>query len=146
MKEKMYSVEEVADHLGLHVRTVRGYIRDGRLKATRIGKQYRIAPGDLEALTGRPEPSGHAVGAPRIEVSSIVQIDGVDRTAAERLGTFLQAGATQAADPAHPLRLQVVYDAETGRMKLVILGDATATADVLRALESLVHDSDLFRT
>ncbi|WP_341770177.1 helix-turn-helix domain-containing protein [Actinomadura darangshiensis] len=28
----MLSVEEVADRLGLHVRTVRGYIRGGRLR------------------------------------------------------------------------------------------------------------------
>jgi excisionase family DNA binding protein len=30
----------------LHVRTVRKYVRDGRLKAVRIGKQYRIARDD----------------------------------------------------------------------------------------------------
>ncbi|MGW4297601.1 helix-turn-helix domain-containing protein, partial [Micromonospora chersina] len=29
----MYSVEQVAELLGLHVRTVRGYIRAGRLHA-----------------------------------------------------------------------------------------------------------------
>lgn len=145
MKEKMYSVDEVADHLGLHVRTVRGYIRDGRLKATRIGKQYRIAPADLEALTGGPEPSTTpTIGAPSVEVSSIVQIDGVDRTTADRLSTFLQAGAGGAADPAHPLRLQVVHDAERARLKIVILGDATSTADLLRTLATMVDDSDLF--
>ena len=43
VSQEMYSVEQVADLLGLHVRTVRGYVRDGRLKAVRIGKQYRIA-------------------------------------------------------------------------------------------------------
>ena len=48
------SVEQVAAQLGLHVRTVRNYVRDGRLKAVRIGKQYRIARADLDALTGQP--------------------------------------------------------------------------------------------
>ena len=68
MSEEMYSVEQVADRLGLHVRTVRGYIRAGRLKAVRIGKQYRIARADLDALTGRPagragdRPAGPARG------------------------------------------------------------------------------------
>lgn len=51
MTEEMYSVEQVAEQLGLHVRTVRGYIRSGRLKAVRIGKQYRIARSDLAELT-----------------------------------------------------------------------------------------------
>ena len=45
-------MEQVAERLGLHVKTVRGYVREGRLKAVRIGKQYRISRQDLEALTG----------------------------------------------------------------------------------------------
>ena len=53
MNQQLYSVEQVAESLGLHVRTVRNYVRDGRLKAVRIGKQYRIARADLDALTGQ---------------------------------------------------------------------------------------------
>ena len=53
MSQELYSVEQVADLLNLHVRTVRNYVREGRLKAVRIGKQYRIAREDLEAMTGR---------------------------------------------------------------------------------------------
>ncbi len=53
MTQELYSVEQVAERLGLHVRTVRNYVRDGRLKAVRIGKQYRIAREDLDALTGQ---------------------------------------------------------------------------------------------
>ena len=42
MDQDLYSVEQVAEQLGLHVKTVRNYVRDGRLKAVRIGKQYRM--------------------------------------------------------------------------------------------------------
>ncbi|MGW1655980.1 helix-turn-helix domain-containing protein [Streptomyces atratus] len=42
----------MAGLLGLHVRTVRGCVRDGRLKATRVGRQRRITREDLEAFTG----------------------------------------------------------------------------------------------
>jgi excisionase family DNA binding protein len=139
MAEKMYSVEEVADHLGLHVRTVRGYIRDGRLKAVRIGKQYRIAPADLEALTGRPRPASPPPGSGAVEVSSIVRIDGVGRAAADRLGTLVQAGVGT-GDPAGPLAVQVVHDEERNRMKIVILGGLAATADVLRLLDGVLGD------
>lgn len=135
----MYSVEQVADRLGLHVRTVRGYIRAGRLKAVRIGKQYRIAHADLEALTGRPQPApGRSAGAARVEVSSIVQIDGIDRASAERLGTLVLAGANTSHDPAHPMRVQTVHDEDRDRMKIVILGGAAATAEVLHLLEAIL--------
>ncbi|MFF3867593.1 helix-turn-helix domain-containing protein [Micromonospora sp. NPDC001898] len=145
MKEEMYSVEQVAELLGLHVRTVRGYIRSGRLAAVRIGKQYRIARADLDALTGRSQPAPtRAVGA-SVEVSSIVQIDGVDRAAADRLGTLVLAAANTGHDPAHPLRVQTVHDEERHRMKIVILGDAAATAELLRLLDAVLDgDNGLF--
>ncbi|QFG27191.1 helix-turn-helix domain-containing protein [Actinomadura sp. WMMB 499] len=135
----MYSVEEVADLLGLHVRTVRGYIRDGRLKAVRIGKQYRIAPADLEALTGRaPAPAGRPGAGASVEVSSIVEIDGIDRAGADRLSTLVLSGVNVGGDPARRLRIQAVHDAERRRLKLVVLGSAAETAAVLQMLDAVL--------
>ncbi|MEV0808843.1 helix-turn-helix domain-containing protein [Micromonospora sp. NPDC050200] len=141
MSNDMYSVERVAELLGLHVRTVRGYIRAGRLRAVRIGKQYRIARADLDALTGRPTTAPPA-GAPALEVSSIVQVDGVDRAAADRLGTLVLAGVNTHPDPARPLRVQTVHDEERHRMKIVILGDPAATANLLHLLDAVVRDDN----
>ncbi|SBT41446.1 helix-turn-helix domain-containing protein [Micromonospora auratinigra] len=135
MSDDMYSVEQVAELLDLHVRTVRGYIRAGRLRAVRIGKQYRIARADLDALTGRPTPP---TTAPSAEVSSIVTLDGVDRATADRLGTLVLAGVNTHHDPAHPVRVQTVHDEERHRMKIVILGDVPATADLLRLLDAVL--------
>ncbi|GAA0210612.1 helix-turn-helix domain-containing protein [Actinomadura nitritigenes] len=136
----MYSVEEVADLLGLHVRTVRGYIRAGRLEAVRIGKQYRIPAAALEALTGRPRPAqdGSGGGAGRAEASSIVQIDGVGRVAADRLATFVLAGVNTARGGGDAVRVQTVHDEERRRMKIVILGGVPATAEVLRLIEAVL--------
>ncbi|MBQ0900426.1 helix-turn-helix domain-containing protein [Micromonospora sp. U21] len=143
MKEDMYSVEQVADRLGLHVRTVRGYIRSGRLRAVRIGKQYRIAAGDLDALTGQTRAAATTTAA--AEVSSIVQIDGVDRAAADRLGTLVLASANTGHDPANPLRVQTVHDEERHRMKIIILGDPAATAELLHLLDAVLNaDNGLF--
>ncbi|MFE9656250.1 helix-turn-helix domain-containing protein [Micromonospora sp. NPDC006431] len=136
MSNDMYSVEQVADLLGLHVRTVRGYIRAGRLRAARIGKQYRISRADLDALTGRPAPP---IGAPALEVSSIVQVDGVDRAAADRLATLVLAGVNTGHDPTRPLRVQTVHDEERHRMKIIVLGDAATTADLLRLLDAVLQ-------
>jgi excisionase family DNA binding protein len=132
----MMSVEQVAERLGLHVRTVRGYVRDGRLKAVRIGKQYRIAPDDLEAFTGRT--SAVPATARHTEVSSIVQVDGIDPAAADRLSTLLVAGGQMSRDPADPLRIQTMYDRERARMKIVILGGPAVTADVLHLIDGVL--------
>jgi len=136
MKDDMYSVEQVADRLGLHVRTVRAYIRAGRLRAVRIGKQYRIAASDLDALTGQTPP---AVAPGPAEVSSIVQIDGVDRAAADRLGTLVLASANTGHDQANPLRVQTVHDEDRHRLKIIILGDPAATAELLHLLDAVLN-------
>ncbi|WP_329033726.1 helix-turn-helix domain-containing protein [Streptomyces sp. NBC_01725] len=148
-ERELYSVGEVAELLGLHVRTVRNYVRDGRLKAVRIGKQYRISRADFEALTGPPEPeTGESAAAdvPRgrhLEVSSIVQIDSVGPDAASRLSTFVTASAQSGRGrsgpgQAHSLRIQTVYDQERARMKIVILGGAAETADLLNLVDSVL--------
>lgn len=143
MGSDLYSVEQVAERLGLHVRTVRSYVRDGKLKAVRIGKQYRIARADLDAFTGRS--AGAPAARRHIEVSSIVQLDGVDRAAADRLSTVLTAGVQAPRDTPEPLRLETVYDEDRARMKVVILGGPAATADLLAMIDSLAGpDSGLF--
>src|SRR5690349_7723925 len=83
----LMSVEQVASILGVHVRTVRRYLREGLLKGARIGKQYRIAAADLAQLTG--STTGLAEEPVRrvrhSEASSVVQIDAIAREDAIRV-------------------------------------------------------------
>ena len=133
MPQELYSVEQVAARLGLHVRTVRHYVRDGRLKAVRIGKQYRIAREDLEAFTGRPVAPTDREGLGRqrhVEVSSIVQIDAIDKAGADRITTHVMASINQGG--LGRLRVESAYDQDRGTLKMIVLGDPEVTADLLR--------------
>jgi excisionase family DNA binding protein len=62
--ERLYSPEEIADYLGVHVQTVRAWVRAGRLPARRILGQraLRIRKSDLDAVllpvTGTDDPGG----------------------------------------------------------------------------------------
>ncbi|WP_067697456.1 helix-turn-helix domain-containing protein [Nocardia jejuensis] len=141
MNDRLYSVDEVADRLGLHVRTVRSYVRDGKLAAVRIGKQYRIAHADLEAFTGLPVPDSlreTVVRQRHSDVSSIVEVDAIDRTLADRLITLVTAAA-QGRDPhSQPMRIQTVYDAERARLKIIIVGGVGDTARLLEYVEGVL--------
>jgi excisionase family DNA binding protein len=136
----LYSAEQVAELLGLHVRTVRNYVRDGRLKAVRIGKQYRIAREDLEVLTGHPVAVAgeSATRVQHVEVSSIVQIDEIGPDAASRLSVLLTAGANVPRHAPGPLRIQTIHDEERARMKIVILGGVADTAELLHLLDGVL--------
>ena len=47
MEKEIFSIAEVAKLLDLHEHTVRKAIREGRLKAAKIGTDYRISKFDL---------------------------------------------------------------------------------------------------
>ena len=137
MSNQLYSTEEVAEQLGLHVRTVRGYVRDGRLRAVRIGKQYRITRADLEAFVGSPVTDPPEVRRHRhVDVSSVVEIDAVSPETAHRVTTLLTAARTHAAD--QPLRVETVYDEERARMKIIILGGLADTRHLLEYLQAVL--------
>jgi excisionase family DNA binding protein len=53
MPDKMLSVEEIADELGVNPETVRVWIRSGELVALSIGKGYRISRDDLNEFIRR---------------------------------------------------------------------------------------------
>jgi excisionase family DNA binding protein len=129
----LYSVEQVADRLGLHVKTVRNYVREGRLKAVRIGKQYRIAREDLEAMTGRPQPPLEPVRRTRhVEVSSIVEIDAVSPETSNRLTTSLMGSAKG-------IRIEAIYDAERGHMKIILVGSMDSNASYFKLIDLILE-------
>lgn len=56
--ERLYSPDEAAEYLGVHVQTVRSWIRSGRLPARRLAGQraLRIRASDLESVLEPVEP------------------------------------------------------------------------------------------
>lgn len=138
----MYSTEEVADLLGLHVRTVRGYVRDGRLPATRIGKQYRIARGDLDGFTGtrNTQHTGDASQPPQAEASAVVHVAPLGPDAMTRLTTLVTAAAGARHDDDEPLHVQTVYDPHRATLKVIVTGTAGDTATVLALISTLTRE------
>lgn len=143
VRGRLYSVDEVAELLGLHVKTVRGYVRDGKLRATRIGKQYRIAAGDLEEFTGhpvRPAARERAGRVRRVEVTSIVQVEAVDPGTVQRISALLAAAVATPADDGERLRIETAYDEETAALKIILLGGLERVATALRVVGAVAQE------
>jgi excisionase family DNA binding protein len=135
--EEWYTLEDVADRLGLHVRTVRNYVRDGRLGAVRIGKQYRVSRADLQALTRRPARPDEAGGPRRIEITSVVDIDGIGVAAGERLAALVTGLPTGPRAP----HVDVVHEPEHDRLKVIVVGSAEASVELLRLVSAMAAEA-----
>jgi excisionase family DNA binding protein len=144
MEEILYSIEQVAERLGLHVKTVRNYVREGRLKAVRIGKQYRIAGTDLAALTGRPVSALEPEPVRRtreVEVSSVVEICAVSPELANRVTNMLVGAAnSRSRMGGDRMQVQTIYDAVRGQLKVVLIGSLETTGTLLKGIQTMVED------
>jgi excisionase family DNA binding protein len=135
---RLYSLEQVADRLGLQVRTVRGYARSGRLKAIRIGKQYRVTQEALEALTG-PTAERAAPRQRHVEASSVVQIDAVSHDTVRRVTAHVIGAGRAARTDGSSLRIETIYDPERAQLKIIVIGSLPAAADIFRLLGDLLE-------
>jgi excisionase family DNA binding protein len=137
----MYSLDQVAERLGLRVRTVRNYVRSGRLKALRIGKQYRVRREDLEAITGptAAAPGREAARHRHVEVSSVIQMDAVSQDTANRVTSHLMAAAKAPRDEDSPLKVETIYDEERARLKVIVVGSLTSADHIFRMLLTILQ-------
>jgi excisionase family DNA binding protein len=139
-REPMFSLEEVAERLGLKVRTVRSYVRAGRLKAVRIGKQYRVAREDLDSITG-PRGWDASIAARRgAEVSSVVQADAVSQETADRITDHLRVAVKTPRDDGSALRVETIYDRGQARIRVIVIGSLDSSAAIF-ALVSAALDT-----
>ncbi len=50
MNKDYYTVEQISKMLDIHPKTIQRYIRDGRLRASKVGKSWRINGHDLSVF------------------------------------------------------------------------------------------------
>ena len=94
----------------------------------------RISPEDLKAFSGRAadvEVLRAARAEPQADVSSVVDLQPIERDAAERLSALLLAAA-KGRDPNDArLRIDVIHDPSRERVKIVVIGTLAHTSAVL---------------
>jgi excisionase family DNA binding protein len=137
-ESRMYSLDQVADRLGLHVRTVRAYVRAGRLKAIRIGKQYRVAREDLEAIIRVSNTPGAIARRRNAEVSSVVQMDAVTQNMVLRIADHLRTAVKTPRDDGSALRIETIYDQGHAQLKVIVIGSLTGAATVFGLLGAIL--------
>ncbi len=129
MTSELCTVDFAAERLKLHPKTILRFIHEGRLKATRIGKAYRILRSDIEALAGQPAPAESPAEDARM--TCIVDVPGVGPELAQKWARTLPAVLQGRRRDGPPLRADVIYEPDRSHLKIVVVGPAHDTVDVM---------------
>ncbi|MBB2984824.1 excisionase family DNA binding protein [Paraburkholderia tropica] len=134
-----HTVEDVAASLRIHPKTVLRFIREGKLRATRVGRAYRILNADLlEFVRIRPVSD-----APRIvRVTSIVDIPEGSPSMQQYLSKSLHAMTLSRGSYHDPLRVDVAFDPVSSQIKIIIAATLGDTASLMSALETIVAQAE----
>ncbi|KFG97390.1 DNA-binding protein [Burkholderia paludis] len=132
------TVDESAARLRLHPKTVLRFIREGKLRATRVGRAYRILDADLAAFA----PTTPAAPMPRaVRVTSIVDIPDASQSLHQYLSRSLHAMASGRASYAEPVRIDVAFDPAASQVKIIVAATPADTAALLSSLEALLRQN-----
>ncbi len=145
----MYTVQELAKILSLHPKTVQRFIREGKIKATKIGREWRVQKEDLRdfahaelSTTPADEPRATTRLADRVQVTAVIELDEGHSTEVSRISNSLIA-ALNSKDPRFgEARYDLVYHPEIRKARFVISGTPLLIRTVLELVDVLLQQDE----
>ncbi|MGD9159050.1 MAG: helix-turn-helix domain-containing protein [Desulfobacteraceae bacterium] len=147
MERYLFSVEKVSELLGLHRKTVLRYIKEGRLKANKVGGRWRVHGNDLTSFVGFEEKTGtdgprqqkpKADVTPEPWVSIVVNAENIDREESIRISNTLIAIKNSNIGLNSRCRIDTVYFEEELKIQILIWGTLDFCSQYLKILEKLL--------
>ncbi len=147
MQEKFYSVEEIAQMLDMHPKTIARYIREGHIRAQKFGKAWRVSGHDLSVFiegskqtdaaqldraTGVQDVLERAMETMR--VSAVTDIPVRDQEEASLIMNWLTATVHSDRSAHTEQSMTAQYIAETGVLRVNLWGGIGFVGAVLSSL------------
>lgn len=162
MEERFYTVDKVAEILGMHHKTIRKFIREGKLRANKIGKQWRISGHDLssfmesnnikmsnnnEVENEKIEFSNNSIDVKKknnkINISTVVDINEVDMDEYRRISNMLLAVMNSKDSKVSNSTISIKYYQKENNLKLMLWGDTEFIKEMLDLISILTPNKDM---
>lgn len=162
MNEVYFTVEEAAEKLDVHARTVRRYIAAGEMEANKIGGQWRIRKEDLTAFINGQRSPYHEKhqhikeddlcifmdtelykSDSSLQICTIVDFKAETREAAQPIAEKIMRMVNTCECHDCSTKFQYVYKDKERLARFVIWGNTDAITRVMEAIkefEDLRHD------
>ena len=158
MENKFYTIDQVAEILGIHHKTVRKFIKEGKLNANKLGKQWRISPLDLDRFTKVEDSIDESEAISydeeielsnnelnfevknEIKVSSVIDLEGIDSDEYSRISNMLLAIMNCKNDSLQKNTINIKYSKNVNRLRVMLWANINTTKEVLDVIEMLRED------
>ncbi len=144
MLNKYYSVDEIAELLKIHPKTIQRYIREGRLKANKIGKSWRVSGHDLSSFT---ESGSKSLSDPvlpdksdegsEIRISAVIDIPVFTTDAAVRIANTLTALSNSKPPGYSASSVQTQFLMTEKLMRVMVWGSLSFAQVILDSIDTL---------
>ncbi len=140
MQETYFTVEQIAGLLQMHPKTVQRYIREGKLRAVKVGKGWRVSGHDLSVFTESVPPA--AEHAPVAIVSCVADVYTADKDAAIRMMNTLTAALNSKPAEYGRSSMQTQYIPEEQKLRVSLYGGARFIAAMMDAVAMLTDEAE----
>ena len=162
MEEKFYTIDQIAEILGMHHKTIRKFITEGKLRANKVGKQWRISGHDLslfmednnvniknnnklesekiEFSTGDVDSN---TKTSKINVSTVIDINEVDIDEHKRISNMLLALMNSKDSKIRNSTINIKYYKNNKNLKVMLWGDIEFTNAMLDFISTITNTNSL---
>lgn len=145
MMNSYYTVEQISNILDIHPKTIQRYIREGKLRATKVGKSWRVSGHDLSIFVegnSAENPGSKNLGVRSVIASSVIDISGVDKENAMRIMNAL-SGALSAKPPEYgQSSVQSQYIEYESMFRITLWGDIRFMSVMMDMIASLTEQNN----
>lgn len=162
MEGKFYTVNQVAEILGMHHKTIRKFITQGKLGANKLGKQWRISEEDLNSFMKQDVNTSDedikedeeiefstneinlSIIRPKINVSTVIEINEIDMEQYMRISNTLIA-IMNCKDPSvGKSTMNMKYSKEDNRLRVMLWGTMKFTEEMLSTISLFTESTNLY--
>jgi excisionase family DNA binding protein len=145
MHENYYTVDQISNMLSIHPKTVQRYIREGKLRAAKVGKGWRISGHDLSTFIekdnlDRPSPSNRLERAS--VASSVIDILADGKEDAIRMMNTLTAALNAKPSEYGQSSMQSQYIERENMVRITLWGSIRFMAIMMDTIAILVEQND----
>lgn len=158
MEDKLYTIDQIAELLGMHHKTIRKFITEGKLGASKVGKQWRISTHDLnvfmeknnvrmgnEDINEELNIDYATVGKEtdaiqhKVNVSAVVDINEIEKNEYIRVSNTLIAVANCKDPEIGKSTIHVKFDEKDKRVRVILWGSIKFIENMLSTISMLVE-------